>query len=91
MNKLIDMLLNYLDISNFLVILTIILIISISYLLLSSDLSIISDESALCPKKISSNPSGENKKKFKEIKPSKMEIEKSKTFEIEGFHQNEIN
>ena len=67
MNKLIEMLLNYLDISKFLVILTIILIVSVSYLLLSSDTSIISDESATSPKKISSDPSEENKKKFKEI------------------------
>ena len=62
MNKLIEMLLNYLDISKFLVILTIILIVSVSYLLLSSDTSIISDEFATYPKKISSDPSEENKK-----------------------------
>ena len=91
MNKLIEMLLNYLDISKFLVILTIILIFSVSYLLLSSDTSIISDESEISPKKISSDPSEENKKKSKEIKPNKTEIETSKTIEIKGFHQNEIN
>jgi len=48
----IRMFLNYLDLSNILVILTAILITIVTYLLLSSDISIFSEESSVNNKKI---------------------------------------
>ena len=90
MNNLIEMLLNYLDISKFLVILTIILIVLVTYLLLSSDTSIISDEPSTNTKSISSDSCAGNQKKVQELKTNKTEIKESKTIEIKGFHQNEI-
>ena len=90
MNYLFELLLNYLDISKFLVIFTIILITSVTYLLLTSDTSIISDEPPTTTKSISSESSSRSQKKEKEKKTIKTDNKESKTIEIKGFHLNEI-
>lgn len=87
MNYAFEMLLNYLDISKFLVLLTIILIISVTYLLLTSDSTILSDVSQKPHKKIAAQ-NLENKKEINQ--ESKTAINEYKTIEIKGFHQNEI-
>lgn len=89
MNNLFEMLLNCLDISKFLVILTIILIVSVIYLLLSSDALIISDEPFSSKKTISSDSCAGNQKKVQELKTNKTEIKES-NIEIKGFHENKI-
>jgi len=82
-----EILLNYLDISKFLVILTIILIISVTYLLLSSDATIISEalhtECKIVP--VTKNPDTP-----KEINEGNKNTIEEKTVEIKGYHQNEI-
>ena len=87
----IEMLLNYLDVSKFLVMFTIILIILVSYFVLSSDLSIFSDESNKIKEKVSSPPSSEIKEKVNESKENKEQQKEKKTIEIRGFQQNEVN
>ena len=87
----IEMLLNYLDVSKFLVMFTIILIILVSYFVLSSDLSIFSDESNKIKEKVSSPPSSEIKEKVNESKDNKEQQKEKKTIEIRGFQQNEVN
>ena len=88
-----EMLLNYLDISKFLVILTVILIISVTYLLLSSDASIISGalhtECKIVPITVTKNP--DTPKEINEgNKNTNLKIMEEKTVEIKGYHQNEI-
>ena len=88
-----EMLLNYLDISKFLVILTVILIISVTYLLLSSDASIISGalhtECKIVPITVTKNP--DTPKEINERnKNTNLKIMEEKTVEIKGYHQNEI-
>ena len=78
-----EMLLNYLDISKFLVILTIILTISVTYLLLSSDATIIITEVP-----VTKNP--ETPKEINERNKNRNLKMKEKTVEIKGYHQNEI-
>ena len=82
------MFLNYLDLSNILVILTAILITIVTYLLLSSDISIFSDE--LSETKAKTENSSENsKKEKKEQKVNENTTEENKV-EMKGFQHNEI-
>ena len=82
------MFLNYLDLSNILVILTAVLITIVTYLLLSSDISIFSEELSEAKAK-TENSSENSKKENKEQKAKKINLEEKKV-EIKGFQQNEI-
>ena len=82
-----EMLLNYLDISKFLVILTILLIAIVTYLILSSDSTIFSDDLNVNKKKEESTPKIEPKKTLEESKEEKSE----KSIEITSFIQNEMD
>ena len=84
------MFLNYLDLSNILVILTAILITIVTYLLLSSDISIFSEESSVTNKKIKSENSSENLKKEEKVNNVKESEPKEKKVEMKGFQRNEI-
>ena len=84
------MLLNYLDLSNILVILTAILITIVTYLLLSSDISIFSEESSVNNKKIKSENASENLKKEERVNNAKESEPKEKKVEMKGFQRNEI-
>ena len=84
------MFLNYLDLSNILVILTAILITIVTYLLLSSDISIFSEESSVTNKKIKSENSSENLKKEEKVNNVKESEPKAKKVEMKGFQRNEI-
>ena len=86
----IRMFLNYLDLSNILVILTAILITIVTYLLLSSDISIFSEESSVTNKKIKSENSSENLKKEEKVNNVKENEPKEKKVEMKGFQRNEI-
>jgi hypothetical protein len=86
----IRMFLNYLDLSNILVILTAILITIVTYLLLSSDISIFSEESSVTNKKIKSENSSENLKKEEKVNNVKESEPKEKKVEMKGFQRNEI-
>lgn len=86
----IRMILNYLESSNIMAILTFSLIIIVTYLLLSSDISIFSEESSIyIQKKIDEN-STENLKKDEDVNKSKEDEERSQKIEMKGFQQNEI-
>ena len=85
---LIRMFLNYLDLSNILVILTAVLITIVTYLLLSSDISIFSEELSEAKAK-TENSSENSKKENKEQKAKEINLEEKKV-EIKGFQQNEI-
>ena len=82
------MFLNYLDLSNILVILTAILITIVTYLLLSSDISIFSDELSEAKAK-TENSSENSKKEKKEQKVNENTAEENKV-EMKGFQHNEI-
>ena len=82
------MFLNYLDLSNILVILTAILITIVTYLLLSSDISIFSDELSEAKAK-TENSSENSKKEKKEQKVNENTTEENKV-EMRGFQHNEI-
>ena len=82
------MFLNYLDLSNILVILTAILITIVTYLLLSSDISIFSDELSEAKAK-TENSSENSKKERKEQKVNENLAEENKV-EMKGFQHNEI-
>ena len=84
------MFLNYLDLSNILVILTAILITIVTYLLLSSDISIFSEESSVNNKKIKSENASENLKKEERVNNAKESEPKEKKVEMKGFQRNEI-
>ena len=84
------MFLNYLDLSNILVILTAILITIVTYLLLSSDISIFSEESSVNNKKIKSANASENLKKEERVNNAKESEPKEKKVEMKGFQRNEI-
>ena len=84
------MFLNYLDLSNILVILTAILITIATYLLLSSDISIFSEESSVNNKKIKSENASENLKKEERVNSAKENEPKEKKVEMKGFQRNEI-
>ena len=84
------MFLNYLDLSNILVMLTAILITIVTYLLLSSDISIFSEESSVTDKKIKSENSSENLKKEEKVNNVKESEPKEKKVEMKGFQRNEI-
>ena len=86
----IRMFLNYLDLSNILVILTAILITIVTYLLLSSDISIFSEESSVNNKKIKSENASENLKKEERVNNAKENEPKEKKVEMKGFQRNEI-
>jgi hypothetical protein len=86
----IRMFLNYLDLSNILVILTAILITIVTYLLLSSDISIFSEESSVTNKKIKSENSSGNLKKEEKVNNVKESEPKEKKVEMKGFQRNEI-
>ena len=86
----IRMFLNYLDLSNILVILTAILITIATYLLLSSDISIFSEESSVNNKKIKSENASENLKKEERVNSAKENEPKEKKVEMKGFQRNEI-
>ena len=86
----IRMFLNYLDLSNILVILTAILITIVTYLLLSSDISIFSEESSVNNKKIKSENASENLKKEERVNNAKESEPKEKKVEMKGFQRNEI-
>ena len=85
-----EILLNYLDISKFLVILTIILIISISYLLLSSDVTLMSNglQKECKIESMTKNPNFS--KQINEANIGIIQKEEEKSIEIKGYHQNEI-
>ena len=82
------MFLNYLDLSNILVILTAILITIVTYLLLSSDISIFSDE--LSEAKAKTENSSENSKKEKEEQKVNENLAEENKVEMKGFQHNEI-
>ena len=82
------MFLNYLDLSNILVILTAILITIVTYLLLSSDISIFSDE--LSEAKAKTENSSENSKKEKEEQKVNENTAEENKVEMKGFQHNEI-
>ena len=82
------MFLNYLDLSNILVILTAILITIVTYLLLSSDISIFSDE--LSEAKAKTENSSENSKKEKEEQKVNENTTEENKVEMKGFQHNEI-
>ena len=82
------MFLNYLDLSNILVILTAILITIVTYLLLSSDISIFSDE--LSEAKVKTENSSENSKKEKEEQKVNENLAEENKVEMKGFQHNEI-
>ena len=82
------MFLNYLDLSNILVILTAILITIVTYLLLSSDISIFSDE--LSEAKEKTENSSENSKKEKEEQKVNENTAEENKVEMKGFQHNEI-
>ena len=84
----IRMFLNYLDLSNILVILTAILITIVTYLLLSSDISIFSDE--LSEAKAKTENSSENSKKEKEEQKVNENLAEENKVEMKGFQHNEI-
>ena len=84
------MFLNYLDLSNILVILTAILITIVTYLLLSSDISIFSEESSVNNKKIKSENASENLKKEERVNNAKESEPKEKKVEMKGFQRNKI-
>ena len=84
------MLLNYLESSNILVVLTAILTIIVTYLLLSSDFSIYSEESSTYSKTIQVVNSSENLKKEEDVNKKKVEENKTQKIEMRGFQQNEI-
>lgn len=86
----IRMLINYLDTSNILVLLTATLIIIVTYLLFSSDVSIFSEESSITNRKIPAENSAENLKKEEEVNKSKEEENKSQKVEMKGFQQNKL-
>ena len=86
----IRMLINYLDTSNILVLLTATLIIIVTYLLFSSDVSIFSEESSITNRKIPAENSAENLKKEEEVNKSKEEENKSPKVEMKGFQQNKL-
>ena len=86
----IRMLINYLDTSNILVLLTATLIIIVTYLLFSSDVSIFSEESSISNRKIPAENSAENLKKEEEVNKSKEEENKSQKVEMKGFQQNKL-
>ena len=90
MNSL-KMLLNYLDLSNILVILTGFLIIIVTYLLLSSDLSIFSEESSVSCNFVTAENSSENLKKEEKVNKTEENAKKDKKVKIYGFQQNELN
>ena len=83
----IEILLNYLDISKFLIMIVVILLISVTFLILSSDLSDLSDELKVNKESVSSR---ENKKD-KEVNHIINKSQLDKSFEIKGFQQNTIN
>ena len=82
------MFLNYLDLSNILVILTAILITIVTYLLLSSDISIFSDE--LSEAKAKTENSSENSKKEKKEQKVNENLAEENKVEMKGFQHNEI-
>ena len=82
------MFLNYLDLSNILVILTAILITIVTYLLLSSDISIFSEE--LSEAKAKTENSSENSKKEKEEQKVNENLAEENKVEMKGFQHNEI-
>ena len=82
------MFLNYLDLSNILVILTAVLITIVTYLLLSSDISIFSDE--LSEAKAKTENSSENSKKEKEEQKVNENLAEENKVEMKGFQHNEI-
>jgi len=84
----IRMFLNYLDLSNILVILTAILITIVTYLLLSSDISIFSDE--LSEAKAKTENSSENSKKEKKEQKVNENLAEENKVEMKGFQHNEI-
>ena len=86
----IRMLINHLDTSNILVLLTATLIIIVTYLLFSSDVSIFSEESSISNRKIPAENSAENFKKEEEVNKSKKEENKSPKVEMKGFQQNKL-
>ena len=86
MNSL-RMVLNYLDLSNYLVILTSTLIIIVTYLLLFSDISFFSFESSHKTQKIKSS---KNLNKKEDSTKVEEDSNKNKKVEIKGFHQNEF-
>ena len=86
----IRMLINYLDTSNILVLLTATLIIIVTYLLFSSDVSIFSEESSISNRKIPAENSAENLKKEEEVNKKKEEENKSQKVEMKGFQQNKL-
>lgn len=86
----IRMLINHLDTSNILVLLTATLIIIVTYLLFSSDVSIFSEESSITNRKILAENSSENLKKEEEVNKSKKEENKSPKVEMKGFQQNKL-
>jgi len=87
------MLLNYLDVSKYLVMLTIILMVSVTYLLLTTESPSLLDEAEKNCKKEPVKKTETTTKKVEEEKRNKTpkKEEEKNMVEIKGFHQNEIN
>ena len=83
----IEILLNYLDISKFLVIIVVILLISVTVIILSSDLSDLSDDSKANKENASIKESKKDNKTNHCLNKSHLD----KNIEIKGFQQNTIN
>jgi hypothetical protein len=83
----IEILLNYLDISKFLVIIVVILLISVTVIILSSDLSDLSDDSKANKENASIKESKKDNKTNHCLNKSQLD----KSIEIKGFQQNTIN
>jgi hypothetical protein len=86
----IEILLNYLDISKFLVMIIIILLILALYFILSSDLSTFSEDFNVNKKNDISAPSTGKRKKENDVNHTLNHSRIDKSIEIKGFLQNEV-
>jgi hypothetical protein len=86
----IEILLNYLDISKFLVMIVIILLILVTYIILSSDLSTFSENFNVNKENDISAPSNGKRKKETDVNHTLNQSKLDKSIEIKGFLQNEV-
>ena len=86
----IEILLNYLDISKFLVMIVIILLILVTYVILSSDLSNFTDDLNVNKGNDISAPSTGKRKKENDVNHSLNQSKLEKSIEIKGFLQNKV-
>ena len=86
----IEILLNFLDISKFLVMIVIILLILVTYFILSLDLSTFSEDFNVNKENGISVPSTGKRKKEKDVNHTLNQSKLDKSIEIKGFLQNEV-